>query len=198
MGPEVYERLRRGIGEDVSGTDTALDVLRREHERALENIGLLRAASLCLKLGTLTPNSPVWDKGLDHLTKVLDFMDTDVRLHFRREEDVLFPALEKHFGVEKSPTRLLLKEHGQIWQWYDQLREKLVELQEDRSETPEAVSAEVQDIGSHVEHLLQEHIKKENESLFPLAKRLFNEKELEEISSKWKSISVLAGNQVKT
>lgn len=190
VGPEVYERLRPGIEKDLSGTDTALDVLKREHERVLDNIGLLHAASLCLKLGTLTPNSPVWDKGVDHLSKVLDFMDTDVRLHFRREEGALFPSLEKHFGVEKSPIRLLLEEHAQIWQWYDQLKEKLVKLQGDGRESSEAVPSEVQDLSSHIEHLLREHIKKENESLLPLARSLLDEKELEEISSQWKSISV--------
>ena len=189
VGPEVYERLRPRIEEDVSGTDTPLDVLKREHQRVLDNIGLLRAASLCLKLGTLTPQSVVREKGLDHLSKVLDFIDTDVRLHFRREEEILFPALERHFGVEKSPIRLLLEEHSQVWEWYDRLREKLVELQGDGREPPEAVPAEVQDLSSHIEHLLREHIKKENESLLPLAKSLLSQKELEEISSKWKSIS---------
>ncbi len=190
VGPEVYEKLRPGIEEDLSGADTALDVLQREHGRVLDNIGLLRAASLCLKLGTLTPQSAVREKGLDHLSKVLDFMDTDVRLHFRREEAVLFPPLEKHLGVEKSPIPLLLEEHAQVWQWYDRLREKLVELQGDEREPSEAVPAEVQDLSSQVEHLLREHIKKEEESLLPLARSLLGEKELEEISRQWKSISV--------
>jgi len=190
VGPEVYERLRPGIGEDLSGTDTALDVLKREHDRTLDNIGLLRAASLCLKLGTLTPQSAVREKGLDHLSKVLDFMDTDVRLHFRREEEVLFPALEKHFGVEKSPLRLLLEEHTQVWEWYDRLRGKLVALQGNGRDPSDAIPAQVQDLSNHIEHLLREHIKKENESLLPLARSLLSEKELEEISSKWKSLSV--------
>lgn len=188
VGPEVYERLRPGM-EDLSGADTPLDVLRREHDRILENLDLLRAASLCLKLGTLKPQSPIRDKGIGHLAKVLDFFDKDVGLHFRREEAVLFPALEKHIGVKKSPTRLLLKEHGEVWQWYNRLKEKLVELQEDGSEHSDAVPAEVQDISRHIEHRLREHIKKENESLLPLAKSLLGEKELEEFSNKWKSIS---------
>src|SRR4030067_416459 len=63
VGPEVYERLKPGAGEDLSGSGTPLDVLKREHERVLENMGLLRAASLCLRLGTLTPQSAVKGKG---------------------------------------------------------------------------------------------------------------------------------------
>ena len=198
VGPEVYERLRPGTEEDLSGANTPLDILKREHERILENIGLLRGASLCLTLGNLTPQSAIWGKGIEHLTKVLDFFDKDVGLHFRREEETLFPALEKHIGVEKSPTRLLLAEHDQLWQWHDQLKEKLVELQADGSECSAAIPAEVQEITSLIERLLREHIRKENESLLPLAGSLLSEKELEEISTRWKSISLPAGNQVKT
>lgn len=198
VGPEVYERLRPGIEEDVSAVGTPLDVLKREHERILENIGLLRAASLCLKLGTFTPDSSVWDKGIAHLTKVLDFFDKDVGLHFQREAEVLFPSLEKHFGMEKSPIRLLLEEHTQVGQWYDRLKDRLVELQGGGREPSEAVSTQVQEISSHIERLLREHIKKENESLLPLARSLLGEKELAEISSKWKSLGVPAGNRAKT
>ncbi len=186
VGPEAYERLRPGMEEDLSGTDTPLNVLKREHDRVLENLGLLHGASLCLTLGTLTPDSPVREKGIEHLSKVLDFFDKDVRLHFRREEEVLFPALEKHLGVKKSPTRVLLKEHGDIWQGYDQLKEKLVELQRNGSKLSQPVVTEVQDIGVRLDSLLREHIKKENESLLPLATGLLGENELEEISSKWK------------
>ncbi len=174
--------------EDPSEVNTPLDILKREHDRVLENLGLLRGASLCLKLGTLTSGSAIREKGTEHLSKVLDFFDKDVGLHFRREEEVLFPALEKHLGVEKSPTRLLLEEHGKVWRWYTRLKEKLVELQGEGSEYSAAVPAEVQDISSHIEHLLREHIKKENESLLPLAIGLLGEDELEEIAKRWKSM----------
>ncbi len=197
VGPEAYERLRPGMEEDPSEANTPLDILKREHDRILENLGLLHGASLCLKLGTLTSGSAIRGKGTEHLSKVLDFFDKDLLLHFCREEEVLFPSLEKHFGVEKNPTRLLLEEHGEVVQYYDRLKEKLAVLQEDGRESSEAVLAEVQDLSSHIEYLLRSHIKKENESLLPLAKSLLSEKELEEISTRWKSIGVHAGNQVK-
>ncbi len=190
VGPEVYERLRPGIEEDLSGADTSLDILKREHDRVLDNLGLLRGASLCLTLGNLTPQSAIREKGIEHLSKVLDFFDKDLALHFCREEEVLFPALEKHLGLEKCPTRLLLEEHGEVWRYYDRLKEKLAELQRNGSGSLKAVPAEVQEITSHIEHLLRGHIKKENKSLLPLARSLLNEKEIEEISSKWKSLSV--------
>ncbi len=189
VGPEAYERLRPGVEEDLSGSGSPLAILEREHERALEMLGLLRGAALCLKLGTLKPGSPIREKGIDYLTKVLDFFEKDLGLHFRREEGVLFPALEKYIGVEKSPTQVLLKEHQKVWRYYNQLKEKLVELRRDESEQSEAPVNEVQDISSSVEKFLQEHIKKENESLFPLAKSLIPTQELEDVLEKLRALS---------
>jgi len=190
VGPEVYERLKPGMDEDISGKNTLLDVLKREHDQVLESLSLLRAASLCLRLGNITPESAVKDKGIEHLSKVLDFFDTVVRLHFRREENVLLPALEKHFGVEKSPTRLLLEEHQEFWQRYDRLKQILVKLRKDGGKTSKGLSSKLEDISRQFERFLREHIKKEDESLLPLVRSLLDEKDIEEIAGKWKTVSV--------
>jgi len=188
VGPEAYQRLRPGVEEDLSGTYSLIDILKREHDRVLENLGLLHGASLCLTLGNLTPDSVIREKGTEHLSKVLDFFDKDVGLHFRREKEILFPALEKHLGAEKSPILLLSEEHGEVWRWYTRLKKKLVELQGEGSERSAAIATEVQDAGSRIERLLREHINRENESLLPLVADLLGEDELEEISQKWKSL----------
>ncbi|MDP6501527.1 MAG: hemerythrin domain-containing protein [Dehalococcoidales bacterium] len=198
VGPEAYERLKSGTEEDLFETGTPLESIRREHERVLDNIGLLKAAGLCLKLGTLTADSPVWGKGIDHLAKVLDFFDKDVGLHFRREEELLFPALEKHLGVEKSPTRLLMAEHAEMWQDHLLLKEKLAELQAEDAKPSEALPAQVQQISGRIEQLLREHIRKEDESLLTLAKGLLSQEELDEISARWKTITVPVAGPVKT
>lgn len=187
VGPEIYERLKPGAKEDLSGT--TLDAIKREHDRVLENIGMLRGVSLCLKFDTLGTQSPLRDRGLSHLGKVIEFFDKDVQLHFRREEEVLFPALNKHLEEERNPTRLLLQEHAEWRQLYQHLKEKTAQLEAGGVENTEAVSAEIQEINSRIEHLLREHIKKENESLLPIARRLLSEAELEEISKKWRSLN---------
>ncbi len=187
VGPEVYERLKPGAKGDLSGTP--LDVIKREHDRTLETIGLLRGVSLCLKFGALGTESPLRDRGLAHQGKVMEYFEKDVLLHFRREEEILFPALNKHLEGEKSPTRLLLREHDDWRQWYQRLKEKFAQLQTKGSENSEALSAEVQELNTRVEQLLREHIKKENESILPLARSLLSEAELEEISREWHSLN---------
>ncbi len=189
VGPEAYERLRPGVEEDMSGADSPLAVLEREHVRALEVLGLLRGASLCLRLGELSPESPVHDRGMEHLGKVLEFFEKDLKLHFQREEEVLFSVLEKYVGTEKSPTRLLLEEHNQVWRYYDQLKERLVELQGKAGEPSEAYIQKVQGLIHDLGKFLQEHIRKEDESLFPLAKSLVPQKELEGMPEKLRALS---------
>ncbi|MBM2825171.1 MAG: Hemerythrin protein [Dehalococcoidales bacterium] len=190
VGPEVYERLRPQAAADLAGAGSPLDILEREHVRALESLALLRAASLCLKLGALKPESPVRGKGIDHLGKVLDYLDKEIRLHFQREEELLFPLLEKHFGMGKSPTQILRGEHGEFWHWYGELKKNLAELQKEGSDPSEAIVSEVQHNSLAIEHLLQEHIRRENESLLPLSKKLLGEAEIAEISDKWHSVKL--------
>ena len=188
VGPEIYERLKSGIEVDTPETNNPLDIITREHERILENLNLLRAASLCLRLGNLTPESPVRGKGIDYSTQALDFLNKELRLHFHREEKILFPVLERHIGVEKSPTQLLLEEHGKVWQYYNRLKEKLAKLPKDGSKPSPAILAAVQENSSQIIRFLEEHIKNENESLLPLSESLLKKEELDEIASKWKAL----------
>lgn len=187
VGPEVYEQLKPGAKEDLSGSP--LDVLKREHDRVLETTGLLRGASLCLKFATLGAESPLQERGLSHLSKVIEFFDKDVILHFQREEEVLFPALDKHLEGDRNPTRVLLQEHEEWRRLYRCLKGKMAQLEVEGQKNTEALSAEVQEVNSHIEQLLREHIKKENESLLPIAQSLLSEAELEEISQKWRSLN---------
>lgn len=190
VGPEVYERLKPGANEDISETDSTLDILKRDHDRVLETLALLRGANLCLKLGTTTPQSAIRERGIEHLAKVVDFFDKDLKLHFRREEEVLFPALKKPIGRDKSPIPLLLKEHEEVWHYYDQLKEKLVELEKNGSEPNSAITGRVEDIVHHIGSLLPAHIKKENESLFPLAKGLLTSQELKTTKQNLRKLSL--------
>lgn len=187
VGPEVYERLRPGATESIDTAASPLDILKRDHERALDTMTLLRGATLCLKLGSLSTQSQVRQRGIDHLNKVLEFFDKDLGIHFRREEEVLFPALEKHLGVEKSPTHLLLKEHEDFWRQVASLKEKLARLTA-ATDGDRANTGGLEEVSRAIETLLPEHIRRENESLLPLADRLLEPRELEEIAAKLRAL----------
>ena len=183
VGPEVYQRLRPEVDED-SQADTPLDVLRQEHRQAEQHLNMLRAAVFCLNMGTMTTKSPVQDKGAGYMEEALDFFDTELRKHFHREEQILFPAVETHLGVEKSPTQLLLKEHAEVWRLYDHLKDKVTKFQKEPSN--DAIAAEINETGKRLVSLLEEHIRKEDESLVPLAKSLLAEDVQAEIAERWR------------
>lgn len=187
VGPEVYDRLKPGEKkQEISGTP--LDILKKEHDRVLETIGLLRGVTLCLKFNALGTETPLHDRGLNHLRKIIEFFEKDVKLHFRREEEVLFPALEKHTGTEKSPAKMLLGEHEEWRELFERLKVTAVRLESAAGGDSEALSMEAQEINGKIEHLLREHIRKENDSLLPLARSLLSEDEIEEISRKWRAL----------
>jgi len=41
VGPEAYERLIPGVGEDLGGANTHLDILKRKHGHVLKIVSLL-------------------------------------------------------------------------------------------------------------------------------------------------------------
>jgi hemerythrin-like domain-containing protein/predicted RNA-binding Zn-ribbon protein involved in translation (DUF1610 family) len=181
VGPEVYSRLRTGTVEATPEGGSAAEILRRDHDHALEIVGLLHGAGLCLRMAALNTGSPLEGRGTDHLVKVLEFFDRDLRLHFRREEDVLFPALEKHVGLAKSPTRLLLAEHSDIWSQYDLLKEGVSLLQQSQNGDAESVATRVEETARRLETLMSDHIRKENETLLPMAERLLAGEQAESV-----------------
>lgn len=189
VGPEVFERLKLQPKETPAetGPATPLGTLLRDHEKVLEKLNVLQAASLCLRVSAQASPSPIRDNGINNLTKVIEFFDKELKTHFQQEEEIFFPAIEKHVGGEKSPVQLLLKEHSQFWQLYDQLKSKLDEFQKGGCEQP--VATEIYEIAVQIMGLLRGHIEKENTSLLPMAKSMLGEGELKEISEKLDPLS---------
>lgn len=58
-----------------------------------------------------------WQKITDDLKVFLGSMHH----HFAMEEDVLFPAIEKHIGMSMGPTQIMRMEHKQMRQLFDAL-----------------------------------------------------------------------------
>ncbi len=195
IGPEVYQSLKPETekGPDGTGRITPIDILNQEHDEVLRQISLLRGATLCLRLGaraSAPQPSKALGQGLSNLSQVLDFFDNELRLHFRREEQGLFPILEKHIGREGSPTQLLVTEHAQLRQWLDRLNGKTGEFQKGHGQDRAIAATEIYEIGSHTAGLLRGHIDKESASLLPIARSLLGEEDLAEISGKWQSLGV--------
>jgi len=97
----------------------------------------------------------------------------DAEKHYLREENVLFPILEKH-GV-KEPPAIMWMEHNQIREKKKQLRNLLnnydaMNFQDFKTQLAETTQ--------FLNKTLSSHVFKENNILLPTAMRVFTEQEL--------------------
>lgn len=110
------------------------------------------------------------DQALGHLEQLLDFFKGFVdRCHHGKEEDVLFPELERR-GVKREggPIGVMLLEH-------ESGRSHVRAMSDDLARLRRGEAAAVVPIHEHAlayRDLLRAHIHKENNVLFPMADRL--------------------------
>ncbi|MCX8188674.1 MAG: DUF438 domain-containing protein [Nitrososphaeria archaeon] len=105
---------------------------------------------------------------IEHIVK--DFIDSEK--HYLREENVLFPLLEKH-GVTEPPAIM--------WMEHNQIREKkraLNSLVEAHTIPPsKEFLITLKNISNELNHILNSHFYKENNILFPTALNIISNEE---------------------
>lgn len=114
------------------------------------------------------------DAQLSQITGIVDHLKAS-RKHYLREENILFPYLEKH-GVSGPPS--------QMWAEHDQIRETektLFSLLENREKMGfSEFTEQLAETAIALSSLLETHFHKENNILFPMAMRLFTDQEWQE------------------
>ena len=113
---------------------------------------------------------------LDHLEQLMEFFKIFVdSCHHTKEEELLFPALED-VGVsnESGPIGVMLKEHQQGREYVVKMKTALARyMDDDRAAARDLITSARAYIT-----LLNQHIDKENNVLFPIAeKNLSDEKQ---------------------
>lgn len=151
-------------------TQTKIDPISElmdEHQAVLR---LLEETSFLLAKAQASDQAQ-WVSRLDAMSA---FFQNDVALHFRKEEEALFPAMEKHIGRENGPIAVMLQEH--------KAHNALL------SHLGAAVAArdleKVRSVWSDFSELLTMHIMKEDNILFPMANRMFSPGEKSEVGQK--------------
>jgi len=132
-----------------------------EHKAVLVALQILEKVDAAL--GAKKEQAP------EHLGQLLDFFKGFVdRCHHGKEEDVLFPELERR-GVkhEGGPIGVMLMEHNIGRGHVRAMADGLVQLR-----SGEAAASAIHEHAVAYCHLLRAHIHKENNVLFPMADRL--------------------------
>ena len=126
------------------------DRFRSEHAVFVQQLGVLDAM---LRGGA----------SLDEVIAGIRILAAPLHRHAQNEESTLFPALDPDAD---APIRILTQEHSQIERWLQRMTSAPV------------TRADLTDIFRSFDALLQGHIVREDEVLFPMAERALGESEL--------------------
>src|SRR3989304_1101753 len=146
-----------------------IEELKSDHQNILKHVDDLEAVI----------NQPT----INHakIKEFLHFTETFAEPHHQKEEQVLFPALEKK-GIpnEGGPIGIMLVEHVTKRNYLTKMREALQENDETK------IKKNTQAMIS----LLKDHIFKENNTLYPCAQDVFSKEELVNLASQCEKIKV--------
>lgn len=171
-------------------TKDPINHLLREHVEIMAQVARLRTAV-----------QEVTEKGQEALPETLpvfqqigQMMATQLDLHRRKEDDVLFPAVEAVLGSGDSPTGVMRREHQEIHARGVLLRETLQELNEVQHPAIEAGGEQLRELAANGDNaealratseeiidLLDMHFEKEEQILFPLTREILEPDTLEQI-----------------
>ncbi|MGB9853905.1 MAG: DUF438 domain-containing protein [Candidatus Bathyarchaeales archaeon] len=164
---------------EAAAPENPVSILRGEHE-ALQKL-LEKLAASVAKVKKAEDLSSV-DEEIPRLKQIAeDFLDAEK--HYLREENVLFPILEKH-GISEPPA-IMWMEHNQLREKKKQFRSLIdnydkIGFQEFKRQLGE--------IADSISSTLSSHIFKENNILFQLAFRVVTEEEWREIRKEFDEI----------
>jgi len=174
----VFKEALQGE-KKLAPPDHPVGILMEEHKILLEYAGsLLKVLSELQKPGQAALMSGQTEH-VDHIVKHLK----DSEKHYLREENVLFPYIEKH-GVTEPP-KIMWMEHDEI----RSIKKALYAITDDRKGVPVADWARrLQPEAKRLADMLAGHFNKENNVLFPTAMKLFSEKEWQAVRKEFDEI----------
>jgi len=153
-----------------------LHILMDEHERILGIVEKLRNIVNPLK------GKEKLDKNIETLKKIINHLK-ESESHYLREENVIFPHMEKH-GITQPPA-IMWEEHNTI----RKMKKNIIEIFNEFNQKRDTDTIVKMD-GASVElyEMLTSHFYKENNILFPTALQVIEENEWKEMRSDFDEI----------
>jgi len=159
--------------------ESPVNILMEEHKILLQ---LLEKLSILSNKVQQAPDASSIREEISQMSQIANDL-LDAENHYLREENVLFPILEKH-GVTEPPA-IMWMEHNQIREKKKQLRNLLnnyssMNFQEFKTQLAETTQ--------FLNNVLSSHIFKENNILLPTALRVVTEQELKDVRREFDEI----------
>ena len=148
-------------------------LLMKEHDEALRNLQQLKKSAADLKKKGFST------KTFTALRRAVAYVDEEVRVHNRHEEEALFPVVERYVD---GPTAVLREDHHRMAKIYRKLSHSIKVLEENTAD--KTALRELADSSEEIVQLMVNHIHKENHILFPMIQRFCTKEEVREIARK--------------
>ena len=145
-------------GREGSTEILPTEILEEEHDDVTQKLDALEEVTHHLdKKGEISAQ----------LKELAAFFKTDFWIHFTKEEEALFPEIEKFMPRESGPVGVMLTEHEDLRNTNAEMQSVIDEYLRD-ADNSEAKGM-IQRYGTHFIGVLRDHIAKENDILFMMA-----------------------------
>jgi hemerythrin-like domain-containing protein len=148
-----------------------IDILMREHEEVIGYLGRISRSTLSIERNGFSAEA------FREIAESVRFIGTAVRQHSDKEDQYLFPLLERH--AAESPVSLR-HERREMWHLFNELMKSVNDVEDGRIHG--TTIRELIQLAHEVVERFQGHITKENTTLFPLAKRLLTPVEYDKLT----------------
>ena len=143
----------------------------QEHDEALVQLSSLNKASKALVENGFTQDA------FFRLLRAVEFIEEEVGIHNKREEEALFPVLERYV---EGPTKLMRDDHKVLAKEFRRLRRAVDRLT--KNKTSKAAARDVEAVSRAIVQRMVNHIHKENHILFPLVQKFLTKDALREVA----------------
>ncbi len=143
----------------------------QEHDEALVQLSSLNKASKAIAEHGFTQD--VYFR----LLRAVEFVEEEVGIHNKREEEALFPVLERYV---EGPTKLMRDDHKVLAKEFRRLRRATDRIAKNRSS--KAAARDLASVSKDIVQRMVNHIHKENHILFPLVQKFLTKDALREVA----------------
>jgi hemerythrin-like domain-containing protein len=145
--------------------------LMQEHDTALLHLSSLNRATQAIAAEGFT------EERFQKVTTALEFIEEEISVHNKSEEEALFPVLERYV---EGPTALMREEHRQMKAKFVLFRKAVQRIE--RRPHDQAAAENLLSISRVIVQMFVNHIHKENHILFPLVQKFLTKDALREVA----------------
>jgi hemerythrin-like domain-containing protein len=143
----------------------------QDHDHALRQLAALNKASHSMAENGFT------DEAYRKIQAALTFIEEEVGVHNRSEEEALFPVLERYV---EGPTQLMRDDHKILKKEFLKLRRAVNRVEKNKQNR--GAAADLAAVSRTIVQIFVNHIHKENHILFPLVQKFLTKDALREVA----------------